>query len=119
MKSMKIVQFSRLRHLRFPSTCKFFHPLDLGCLISNEPLPPSLSPNDNRSIKRKHDPRISIYAIRSFLQVGFVFSICSLILSGFPLTSFYLAGFFVTLYYCACSCLKYHEISFIYNYSHF
>ena len=41
----------------------------------------------------------------------FVFSISSLILSGFPLTSFHLAeaslpAFFVVLYSCVCSCLK-------------
>ena len=50
MTLINIVQFSRsltpLVHLR----PKFFHSLDLGRRISNEP--PS-SPNDNQSIKRK------------------------------------------------------------------
>ena len=46
MTSMKIVQFSRpppppLAHLR----PKFFHPLNLGSPISNEP---PLSPNENQ-----------------------------------------------------------------------
>ena len=39
-------------HLR----AKFFHTLDLGRPISNEPLP---SPNDNQLVKRKHDPRMT------------------------------------------------------------
>ena len=57
---------------------------------------------------------------------AFVFSINLLILSGFPLTSFYLAEasicffFFFWLYTLVCSVVqKYHEMSFIYNYSHF
>ena len=63
MTSMKIVQFSRsptpFVHLR----PKFFHSLDLGRTISNEPPPPpppSPTPNDNQSIKRKHNPRMTI-----------------------------------------------------------
>ena len=50
MTSMKVVQFSRpptpLVHLR----PKFFHPVDLGRPISNEPSPP-LSQNDNHQLK--------------------------------------------------------------------
>ena len=34
---------------------------------------PPPSPNANQSIKRKHNPRMTIYVIRSFLQVGFPF----------------------------------------------
>ena len=56
MMSMKNVQFSRpptpFVHLR----PKFFDPLDLGRQISNEPF----SPNNNQSIKRKHNPRMTI-----------------------------------------------------------
>ena len=56
MPSMKLVQFSRppthFVHLR----PKFFHPLDLGRPISNEPP----SPNDNQSIKRQRNPRMTI-----------------------------------------------------------
>ena len=55
---------------------------------------------------------------------AFVFSINSLILSGFPLTSFHLAQappsdflWLYTLLYAIVQ--KYHELSFIYNYSHF
>ena len=36
---------------------KFFVPLDLGRPISND-LPPF--PNDNQSVKKKHNPRITI-----------------------------------------------------------
>ena len=51
---MKIVKFSRPPssvHLR----PKFFHALDFGCPISNEPP----SPNDNQSIKGKHDAKMT------------------------------------------------------------
>ena len=54
MASMKIVQFSRLPT---PLRPKFFHPLDLGCPISNKPPP---SANDNQSTERKHNPRMTI-----------------------------------------------------------
>ena len=54
----------------------------------------------------------------------FVFSINSLILPDFPLTSFHLdeASLFVFswLYTLECAVVQiYHEMSFIYNYSHF
>ena len=35
-----------------------FHPLDLGRPISNDP--PSPSSNDSQSIKRKHNPKMTI-----------------------------------------------------------
>ena len=58
MTSMKIVQFAGpptpLIHLR----PKFFHPLDLGRPILKDP--PPLSPNGNQSVKRKHNPRMTI-----------------------------------------------------------
>ena len=52
------------------------------------PHPASLPPsqNNNQSIKRIHNPRMTI----TLLLVVFVFSINSWILSGFPLTSFHL-----------------------------
>ena len=55
---------------------------------------------------------------------AFVFSINSLILSGFPLTSFHIAevslSAFLSLYTHMCAVVqKYHEMSFIYKYSHF
>ena len=54
---------------------------------------------------------------------AFVFSINSLILSGFPLTSFHLAEAslyaFSWLYSLQCAVVqKYHEMPFIYSYSH-
>ena len=59
-----------------------------------------------------------------FFRLAFVFSINSLILSGFPLTSFHLAeaslSAFSWLYSLVCTIVqKYREMSFIYNYSHF
>ena len=55
---------------------------------------------------------------------AFVFSINSLILSGFPLTSFHLAeaslSVFAWFYTLVCAVVeKYHGMSFIYKYSHF
>ena len=92
MSSMKIVQFSRLPTLLVELCPKFFHLLDLGRSVSNN-LPPRPSPNDNQSIKRKHNPRMTIicYQVRSFLQVGFCFQYQLSNLSGFLLTSFHLA----------------------------
>ena len=57
------------------------------------------------------------------LRSAFVFSINSLILSGFPLTSFHLAEdslpAFSWLQTLVCAVVqKYHEMPFIYNYSH-
>ena len=59
MTSIKFVQFSRPHNPLAYVCLKFFHLLDLGRPISNEP-PPSLSPNDNQSIKRKHNPRMTV-----------------------------------------------------------
>ena len=122
MMPMKIVQFSRsnslhpLVHLR----PKFF--LDLGRPISNEPPP---SPNDIQSVKRKHNPRMTIICYQ-VLPSGRLLSIliASLILSGFPLTYCHLAqgslSAFSLLYTLWCAVVqKYHKMSFIYNYSHF
>ena len=60
----------------------------------------------------------------SFRFSAFIFSINSLILSGFPMTSLHLAEASLTafswLYTLACAVVqKYHEMSFTYNYSHF
>ena len=67
MTSMKTVQFSR-GSIPCPSTSEIL-PLDLGGSISNEPL----IPNDNQSIKRKHNPRMTIICYQVPLQVGFCF----------------------------------------------
>ena len=57
MTSTKIVQFSRLpQPPPCPSTSKILPPPGLGRPISNKPLPP----NDNQSIKRKHNPMMTI-----------------------------------------------------------
>ena len=122
MMSMKIVQFPKPLpplsiYVQNSST-----PLTLDVQFQTNTPPPTTisSPNDNQSIKRKHNPRMTIICSRS----AFVFSINSLILSGFPVTSFYLAeaslfslSWFYTL---VCAVVqKYHQMSFIYSYSHF
>ena len=66
--------------------------LTMDVRFQTNPLPLP-SPNDNQSIKRKHNPRVTIicYQVRSFLQVGFCFQYQLSNLSGFLLTSFHLA----------------------------
>ena len=86
-------------------------------------LPPF--PNDNQSIKKKHNPRKTILCYQVLLSGrAFVFSINSLILSAFPFTSSHLAeaslSAFLWLYTLECAVVqKYHKIFFIYNHSHF
>ena len=65
--------------------------LDVQFQTNQNPPSPFPSPNDNQPIKRKHNPRMTIICLRSFLQVAFVFSFNSFILSGFPLPFFHLA----------------------------
>ena len=88
MTSMKIVNISRAPALFVHLRAKFFHPFDLRHPISNEPAPPS--PNDKQLIKRKYKPRMTIYVIRSFLQVGFRFQyqFVSLVWFSFDFFSF-------------------------------
>ena len=69
MTSMKIVQFSR----PFGPCPKFFHPLDLGRPISNEPL--LFSPDDNQSIKRRHNPKMTIVCYQVFPSGRLSFSV--------------------------------------------
>ena len=88
MTFMKIVQFSRPPTPLVQPRPKFLHSLDLGRPISNEPPP---SANNNQSIKRKHNPRMTIMLSGLSFRSAFVFSINSLILSGFPWTSLHLA----------------------------
>ena len=82
MASMRIVQFSRSLTLFVQLRPIFFHSLDLGRPIRNEhPSPPSLSlsPNDNQSIKRKHNPRMTMICYQVFPSGRlFFFSINSL-----------------------------------------
>ena len=96
---------------------KFFHPLDHG----HQTKPP-LQMITNQ-FKENIIQRWLSYVIRSFRSV-FIFNINSLILSGFPLTSFYLVeallSVFPWLYTLVCVVVqKYYKMSFIYIYSHF
>ena len=125
---------------------------------TNTPLPPlSLSPNDNQSIKRKHNPRMTMICYQVFPSGRlFFFSINSLTCLAFHwllsvqlkatsspelfknIKNLFFAFLFKRndvlgqgwaetwlsafsgLYILACAVVqKYHEISFIYNYSHF
>ena len=154
MTSMKIVQVSG-------------PPLSWSIYIQNSSTPwpwtsnfkqTSPFPNDNQSIKKKHNPRITpcrhttsfqrrydvirhcttsyrrwkyVVCLRgyyilqsSWFRSVFVFSINSLILSGYPLISFHLAeaslAAFSWLYTLECAVAQiYYEMSFIYNYSPF
>ena len=92
MASMRIVQFPRSPTLFVQLRPIFIHPLDLGRPIPNEPPLPlslSLSSNDNKSIKRKHNPRMTMICYQVFPSGRLFFSINPLIFSGFPLTSFH------------------------------
>ena len=121
MMPMKIVQLSRpptpLVHL-----CpKLVHPLDLGRPILNVPH----SPNDNQSIKRNHNPRMTIICYQVLPSSRLSFSVSTQwFYLAFSLTSFHLAEFslsaFSWLYTLMWAVVhKYHEMSFIYNYSLF
>ena len=87
---------------------KFFHSLDLGCRISNEP-PPLLS-KCNQSINRKHNPGMTIicYQVLSSGRLSFSVSTPHIISPS------------SWLYTLVCTVVqKYHKMYFIYNYSHF
>ena len=95
-------------------------PLTLDVHIQTNPTP---SPNDNQSIKRTHNPRMTIICYQ-VLSSGWFFRINSLIFSGFPWNSFNLAEASLSafLWLCILVCAvvqKYYQMSFIYNYSHF
>ena len=77
MTSMKIVQFSRPPTPLVQLRPKFFHPLDLGRPISNEPHPPTPSSNDNQPIKRKQPKDVYYMLSGLFFRSAFVFSINS------------------------------------------
>ena len=120
MTSMKIVQFSRppthLVHLH----PKFFNSLYLVHSISNDPP----FPNDKQPIKRKQSKNDYYLLSGPSFRFDFVFNINSLILFGFLLTFFHLAKAslcaFPWLSTLVCAVVqKYHEMSFIYNYTHF
>ena len=119
MTSIKIVQWTRglgdpLVHLR----PKFFHPLDVGRPISNEPHPPPPpSPNDNQSIKKDVIEGLLLYVIESFLQVGFPFQyqLINLACISFDFFSFTEASLsaFSWLYTLYAFVQKYYERSYI------
>ena len=115
MTSMRIFQFSR-------------PPPPLSIYVQNSSSPFTLdvqfqTPHpsyDNQLIKRKHNPRMIIMLSGPSFGSALVFSINSLILFGFPLTSFHFAEgslfAFSWLNTLVCAVVqKYHEISFIYN----
>ena len=92
---MKIVQFSRPPTLLSIYVQNSSTPLTLDIQFQTNHSP---SPNDNQSIKRKHNPRMTIicYQVLPSDQLSFdFFSI-----------NWSLICFFVVLYSCVCSCPK-------------
>ena len=93
MTPMKIVQFSRA-------------PPPLSIYVQNSSIPltldvqfqinPHPSPNDNQSIKRTHNPRMTIICYQVLVSLFYFFSF------SWSLTIY----FFVALYSCVCSCPK-------------
>ena len=121
--SMKIPQFSRPPtplpiYVQYSST-------HLNLDVQFQTNPPPLSLDDNQPTERKHNSRMIIYVIRSFLQVGLRFQCQFINLVWFSFDFFSLSSSlticcFVTLYSCVFAIVqKYHEMSFSYNYSHF
>ena len=88
MTSMKVVQLSRPPIPLSIHVQNYTNPLTLGVQFQTNPPPLQMITNQ---FQGNIIQGCLSYVIRSFLQVGFRFSINSLILSGFPLTSFYLA----------------------------
>ena len=74
MTSMKIVQFSRP-----PTSLSSYFPNSSASLSSDVQfqanLPPTPSLNDNQSIKRKHNPRMTIICYQVFLSGRLLFSV--------------------------------------------
>ena len=63
MTSMKIDQISWTpTHLSIYGQ-NFFHAVDIGCPVSNQPSP--YTPIDNQSIKRKHNPTMTIICLHA------------------------------------------------------
>ena len=103
-------------------------PLSIYIQNSSKPL---TRPISGRIPPSLNDTQLKENIIQEWLMLwgpsfrsAFFLSINPLILSGFPLTSFHLAeaslSAFSWLYTLVCAVVqKYHEMSFIYNYSHF
>ena len=122
MTSMKIVPFSRPptplsiyvqnSSAHFFQNSSFFPPNSSKILhttwTSNFKQTPH-SPNDNQSIKGKHNPNLTICVIRFFLQFGFClqYQLINLVWLSFDFFSFSRSPticFFVALYSCVCCC---------------
>ena len=114
--TMQIFQFSRplIPHIHLRPM--FFHPLDLGRPISNEPPLQMIT----SQLKEKKIQGWLLYVIRSFLQIGLRFE-CQLAWISFDFFSSETSQFaFWWLYTQMRAAVgKYHEMSFIYNSSHF
>ena len=121
MTFMKIFQFSRHPTSLSIYLQNFFTPLPLD--VQLQMIPP-LQMIINQ-LKENIIQGWLLYVIRSFLQLAFVSSINSLILSGFLLTSFHLAepslSPFSWLYgLVSANVQKYHEMNtHLYMYAHF
>ena len=107
MTSMKVVQFLRFPTLLVDLRPKFFHPLDLGHLISSKPPPFPLQMKTSQ-LKENIMQGWILYAIRSFLQFGFRFQyqLINFVWFSFDFMSFswtLTICFFVALYACICS----------------
>ena len=122
MMYMKIDQFLRPSTPHVHLCLKFFHPLDFGRPISNEP---PHTPIDNQLIKRKHNPRMTIicHHAHPFGRLSFSVSthlscLAFLWLLFIGLKPRYLLFDGFILFVCAVVQI-YQETSVIYNYSHF
>ena len=118
MKSMKLSNFQD-----FPPPLSIYvqnssTPLTFDVSFKRSPPPPF---NDNQSNKRKQSKNDYYMLSGPSFRWAFVLSISSLILSGFPLTSFHLTeaslSTFLWLYVLVWAAVKkkYHEMSFICN----
>ena len=74
------------------------NPLPFSNYVQNSPWPWTSdfkeappSPNNNQSVKRKNNPRMTIMLSGLSFRSTFVYNINSLVFSGFPFTSFHLA----------------------------
>ena len=99
-------------------------PLILDVQFQTNPYPPSYSPNDNQSVKRKQFKEDYYMLSGPSFRSAVVFSINSLILSVafLRLLFIYLKPHHLLFHGWTHVCSvaqKYHEIPFIYNYSHF
>ena len=87
-------------------------PLNLNLQFQTTPLPPPcLSPNDNKSIKRKHNPSMTTASYQVLLSGRLLFSaqLINLVWLSFDFFLFSWSltfCFVVPLYSCVCSCPK-------------